>query len=200
MATKPSPPGRFSTTTGWPHFAASFSAIRRAPMSAPEPGPSGRRNFDRARAASSAPRDARSADSARRTDECAHESPQPVTAKSLQSAWPSLRSEWRDFSSRRLDAEHLPASATCARCLSIAAVNSAARARVDHLAGGDQPCGDRRICQHRAARRLAMRSRDLGRHVARAEQPDQAVDGDVGKAGLGRGRHIGQRSRRARSR
>ena len=42
IATKPSPPGRFSTTTGWPHFAASFSAISRAPMSAPEPGPSGR--------------------------------------------------------------------------------------------------------------------------------------------------------------
>ena len=45
MATKPSPPGRFSTTTGWPHFAASFSAISRAPMSAPEPGPSGRMIF-----------------------------------------------------------------------------------------------------------------------------------------------------------
>jgi hypothetical protein len=42
IATKPSPPGRFSTTTAWPHFAASFSAISRAPMSAPAPGPSGR--------------------------------------------------------------------------------------------------------------------------------------------------------------
>src|SRR5436305_10191500 len=42
IATKPSPPGRFSTTTAWPHFAASFSEISRAPISAPAPGPSGR--------------------------------------------------------------------------------------------------------------------------------------------------------------
>src|SRR4051812_13722293 len=39
------PPGRFSITTGWPQRAPSRSAIRRAPMSVPEPGPSGRRNF-----------------------------------------------------------------------------------------------------------------------------------------------------------
>src|SRR5687767_14769733 len=36
-----SPPGLFSTTTGLPHFAASLSAISRAVMSTPEPGPSG---------------------------------------------------------------------------------------------------------------------------------------------------------------
>src|SRR5262245_45633967 len=40
MATMPSPPGRFSTTTGWPHFAESLSANKRAPMSTPLPGPS----------------------------------------------------------------------------------------------------------------------------------------------------------------
>src|SRR5207344_181441 len=40
MATMPSPPGRFSTTTGWPHFAESLSANSRAPMSTPLPGPS----------------------------------------------------------------------------------------------------------------------------------------------------------------
>ena len=34
-ATKPLPPGRFSTTTGWPHWLVSFSAIRRVPTSAP---------------------------------------------------------------------------------------------------------------------------------------------------------------------
>ena len=45
MATMPSPPGRFSTTTGWPHFADSLSAISRAPISTPLPGPSGRMSF-----------------------------------------------------------------------------------------------------------------------------------------------------------
>ena len=45
IATIPSPPGRFSTTTGWPQRAESLSAIRRAPMSAPEPGPSVRINL-----------------------------------------------------------------------------------------------------------------------------------------------------------
>ena len=45
IATMPSPPGRFSTTTGWPHFADSLSAISRAPISTPLPGPSGRMSF-----------------------------------------------------------------------------------------------------------------------------------------------------------
>src|ERR1700676_5376342 len=45
MATKASPPGRFSITTGWPQRAASRSANSRAPMSDPEPGPSGRMNL-----------------------------------------------------------------------------------------------------------------------------------------------------------
>src|SRR6187551_528172 len=40
MATMPSPPGRFSTTTGCPHFAESLSANSRAPISTPLPGPS----------------------------------------------------------------------------------------------------------------------------------------------------------------
>jgi hypothetical protein len=40
MATMPSPPGRFSTTTGCPHFADNLSANSRAPMSTPLPGPS----------------------------------------------------------------------------------------------------------------------------------------------------------------
>src|SRR5258707_11682740 len=35
----PSPPGRFSTTTGWPQRADSLSAISRAPISTPLPGP-----------------------------------------------------------------------------------------------------------------------------------------------------------------
>src|SRR6185295_11309815 len=39
MATKASPPGLFSTTTGCPHFAASLSATNRAVISTPEPGP-----------------------------------------------------------------------------------------------------------------------------------------------------------------
>ena len=42
IATIASPPGRFSTTTGLPHFAASLSASRRVVMSTPLPGPSGR--------------------------------------------------------------------------------------------------------------------------------------------------------------
>ena len=41
IATKASPPGLFSTTTGWPHFADRLSANTRAVISAPEPGPSG---------------------------------------------------------------------------------------------------------------------------------------------------------------
>ena len=41
IATIASPPGLFSTTTGLPHFCDSLSAISRAPMSTPEPGPSG---------------------------------------------------------------------------------------------------------------------------------------------------------------
>src|SRR3974390_3778868 len=41
IATKASPPGLFSTTTGWPHFAERLSAKTRAVMSTPEPGPSG---------------------------------------------------------------------------------------------------------------------------------------------------------------
>jgi hypothetical protein len=45
MATMPSPPGRFSTTTGWPHFADSLSAMSRALISTPLPGPSGRMSF-----------------------------------------------------------------------------------------------------------------------------------------------------------
>ena len=45
MATIPSPPGRFSTTTGWPQRALSRSASSRAPISTPDPGPSGSRNF-----------------------------------------------------------------------------------------------------------------------------------------------------------
>ena len=40
-ATTPSPPGRFSITTDWPHFAASRSPSSRAVMSTPAPGPSG---------------------------------------------------------------------------------------------------------------------------------------------------------------
>src|SRR6185312_14481765 len=40
MATMPSPPGRFSTTTDWPHLACSLSANSRAPISTPPPGPS----------------------------------------------------------------------------------------------------------------------------------------------------------------
>src|ERR1700730_17688148 len=44
-ATRPSAPGRFSTTTGLPQRAGSRSARSRAPISAPEPGPSGTMNF-----------------------------------------------------------------------------------------------------------------------------------------------------------
>src|SRR6185295_4392566 len=44
-ATTPSPPGRFSITTDWPQRADSLSASRRAVMSTPEPGPSGRMNL-----------------------------------------------------------------------------------------------------------------------------------------------------------
>src|SRR6266545_5511092 len=45
MATIPSPPGRFSTTTGLFQRAASLSANSRAPMSVPLPGPSGKINL-----------------------------------------------------------------------------------------------------------------------------------------------------------
>src|SRR5262244_1893288 len=41
----PSPPGRFSTTTGWSQRVLSRSPSSRAPMSTPDPGPSGTRNF-----------------------------------------------------------------------------------------------------------------------------------------------------------
>src|SRR5262245_30711022 len=40
-----SPPGLFSTITDWPHRLESRSAIKRAPRSAPEPGPSGHMSF-----------------------------------------------------------------------------------------------------------------------------------------------------------
>src|SRR5439155_126947 len=40
MATRPSPPGRFSTTTGWPQRLAKRSAISRVPISTPLPAPS----------------------------------------------------------------------------------------------------------------------------------------------------------------
>ena len=39
MATMPSPPGRFSTTTDWPQRFDSLSANSRAPISTPLPGP-----------------------------------------------------------------------------------------------------------------------------------------------------------------
>src|SRR5476651_2537417 len=45
IAMKASPPGLFSTTTGWPHLADSLSANTRAVMSTPEPGPSGITNL-----------------------------------------------------------------------------------------------------------------------------------------------------------
>ena len=45
MAMIASPPGLFSTTTGWPHLADSLSANTRAVMSTPEPGPSGMMNL-----------------------------------------------------------------------------------------------------------------------------------------------------------
>src|SRR5262249_41961902 len=45
MARIPSPPGRFSTTTGWPQRALSRSASSRAPISTPDPGPSGSKNL-----------------------------------------------------------------------------------------------------------------------------------------------------------
>src|SRR4051794_28390991 len=41
----PSAPGRFSTITGLPQRAGSRSATRRAPISAPAPGPNGTMNF-----------------------------------------------------------------------------------------------------------------------------------------------------------
>src|SRR6516165_10524868 len=41
----PSPPGRFSITIGWSHFLVSLSANKRAPISAPLPGPSVRMNL-----------------------------------------------------------------------------------------------------------------------------------------------------------
>ncbi|MNU94689.1 hypothetical protein D3C71_846780 [compost metagenome] len=37
MAMKPLPPGRFSTTTGWPQARESLSATRRATPSGPPP-------------------------------------------------------------------------------------------------------------------------------------------------------------------
>src|SRR5215472_10501881 len=40
MATRPSPPGRFSTTIGWPQRLLNRSPISRAPISTPLPGPS----------------------------------------------------------------------------------------------------------------------------------------------------------------
>jgi hypothetical protein len=45
MATSASPPGRFSTTTGWPQRLVSRSASSRVPMSMPLPGPSVTRNL-----------------------------------------------------------------------------------------------------------------------------------------------------------
>src|SRR5687767_7003472 len=45
MASTASAPGRFSTTTGWPHCLESRSASMRPVMSAPEPGPSDRTNL-----------------------------------------------------------------------------------------------------------------------------------------------------------
>ena len=39
--TRPSPPGRFSTTTGLPQRTVSLSASRRAVMSVPLAGPNG---------------------------------------------------------------------------------------------------------------------------------------------------------------
>src|SRR5262249_43714079 len=45
IATSPSPPGRFSTTTGWPQRLLRRSASSRVPISTPLPGPSVTRNF-----------------------------------------------------------------------------------------------------------------------------------------------------------
>src|SRR5262245_42163588 len=45
MATRPSPPGRFSTTTGWPQRLLNRSPIIRVPISTPLPGPSVTMNF-----------------------------------------------------------------------------------------------------------------------------------------------------------
>src|SRR5262245_6672023 len=45
MASSPSAPGLFSTTTGLPQRPASFSAIMRAPASVALPAPNGSRNL-----------------------------------------------------------------------------------------------------------------------------------------------------------
>src|SRR5450759_5745205 len=45
MATNPSPPGRFSTTTGLPQRAVNRSANSLAAISTPDPGPSGTMNL-----------------------------------------------------------------------------------------------------------------------------------------------------------
>src|SRR5262245_6555070 len=45
MAMMLSPPGRFSTTTGWPQRCDSFSANSRAPTSTAAPGPNGTMNL-----------------------------------------------------------------------------------------------------------------------------------------------------------
>ena len=45
IETRPSPPGRFSITTGLPQRAASRSPTSRATISVPLAGPNGRMNF-----------------------------------------------------------------------------------------------------------------------------------------------------------
>ena len=66
---KASPPGLFSTTTGWPHLADSLSANTRAVMSTPEPGAERNDELDRPLSASSAPTTERRVEtSAARTD------------------------------------------------------------------------------------------------------------------------------------
>ena len=64
-------------------------------------------------------------------------------------------------------------------------------AGIDHLSGGKKPRGDRGIGSggfHVVGDALAQ----LRRHVARPEQAGQALDPDIGIAGLGGGRNVGR--------
>ena len=100
---------------------------------------------------------------------------------------------------RRLDAQHL-GDLGHARALLVDR-GGELRGRAGHhdLPGGLKPRDDRRIGERRldvGGDALAQ----LVRHVARAVNADQAVEGQLREAGLRHGRHAGQRSRSARSR
>src|SRR5262249_32630588 len=193
MAMMLSPPGRLSITTGLPQRSDNFSWIRRAPMSAPAPGPNGMMNFTgRCGQLSACARvemkagAARSATAkARRRVNCMNVPPRAVSKS--DGSWcvrpaqcSGLRLLFACLMDRRdLGTLLLDGGGEFFR-------GAGARRRADaSYARAERRIGDECAGIGRNARL------DFRRRVARAVDAGDAVEGEVAIARLGRGRHLG---------